>query len=132
MSRYIDADRAIESLFDYCNGKKTIGQCIDDTPTEEVKPIVYGEWIKVKKVPCYDIKGVRTLGVEYKCNKCGIIHTVIEDFGHYNFCPNCSADMRKKSEEDKSPCYTCPLDCDTTCEIYKMWLWKTEENEEEE
>ena len=50
MSRYIDADRAIESLFDYCNGKKTIGQCIDDTPTEEVNPIVYGKWININGI----------------------------------------------------------------------------------
>lgn len=34
-------------------------------------------------------------------------------------------------KKDKSPCYTCTLDCDTTCEIYKMWLQKTEESEEQ-
>lgn len=38
MGRLIDDDRVIESLFDYCNGKKTLGQCIDDTPTEEAIP----------------------------------------------------------------------------------------------
>lgn len=38
MGRLIDDGRVIESLFDYCNGKKTLGQCIDDTPTEEAIP----------------------------------------------------------------------------------------------
>jgi len=43
-------------------------------------------------------------------------------------------DKAEREEETiiNSPCYTCPFDCDTTCEIYKRWLWKTEENEEEE
>ena len=77
MSRYIDADRAIESLFDYCNGKKTIGQCIDDTPTEEVNPIVYGKWI--------NINGIKS------CNQCGIGISSPYD----NFCPNCGSRMRE-------------------------------------
>lgn len=29
----IDINEVIKSLFDYCNGKKTIGQCIDDVQT---------------------------------------------------------------------------------------------------
>ena len=32
----------------------------------------------------------------------------------------------------ESPCKTCTLECDTSCEIYKMWIQKTEESEEEE
>ncbi len=35
-------------------------------------------------------------------------------------------------KKDTYPCYTCTLDCDTTCEIYERWLQKTEESEEEE
>lgn len=31
--RLIDRNEVIKSLFDYHNGKKTIGQCIDDVPT---------------------------------------------------------------------------------------------------
>ena len=31
--RLIDENEAIKSLFDYNKGKKTIGQCINDTPT---------------------------------------------------------------------------------------------------
>lgn len=36
MSRYVDTRELIRSLFDYADGKKSVGQCIDDTPTAEV------------------------------------------------------------------------------------------------
>lgn len=95
MSRYIDADRAIESLFDYCNGKKTIGQCIDDTPTEEVKPIVYGEWIHREELFDDEEKPRMVWG----CKKCGFSLKSIHD--KRNFCPNCGADMRNEREEEE-------------------------------
>ena len=31
--RLIDENEAIKSLFDYHKGKKTMGQCVNDTPT---------------------------------------------------------------------------------------------------
>jgi len=92
MSRYINADRAIESLFDYCNGKKTIGQCIDDTPTEDVKPIVYGEWL---------IHKAYQGGIEeewFQCSKCGWENALLIP---RNFCPKCGTTMKKKSEEEE-------------------------------
>lgn len=55
----------------------------------------YGE----EKVEVYDLAGVKTWAKKYICSECGFIHTVIEDFGHYNFCPNCGADMRAKQDE---------------------------------
>lgn len=36
MSRYVNTRELIRSLFDYADGKKSVGQCIDDTPTAEV------------------------------------------------------------------------------------------------
>ena len=41
----------------------------------------------------YDIKGVRTFASKYKCSECGFVHTVIEDLGIYEYCPNCGAKM---------------------------------------
>ena len=35
MGRLIDTSDLVKSLFDYENGKKTLGQCIDDTPTAQ-------------------------------------------------------------------------------------------------
>lgn len=49
-----------------------------------------GKWIKVGEIEgIYDIEGVRTRGIKYQCPHCGFIHTVIEDFGIYSYCPNC-------------------------------------------
>lgn len=55
-----------------------------------------GEWIfKERREPVYDISGVKTWGIAYMCSECGFIHTVIEDFGQYVYCPNCGADLRE-------------------------------------
>jgi len=35
MGRLIDTSDLVKSLFDYENGKKTLGQCVDDTPTAQ-------------------------------------------------------------------------------------------------
>ena len=52
-----------------------------------------GKWKLYKsKVDCYDIAGVKTWANTYRC-ECGFIHTVIEDFGKYDFCPNCGLEM---------------------------------------
>lgn len=89
MSRYIDADRAIESLFDYCNGKKTIGQCIDDTPTEEVKPIIY--YIeKLEKIKT-EIKKLRYGSDTYKNAIDDVVEIIDSEI----------TTMRKESEEEE-------------------------------
>lgn len=36
MNRYISTRELIRSLFDYADGKKSVGQCIDDTPPADV------------------------------------------------------------------------------------------------
>lgn len=46
----------------------------------------------------YDIMGVKTYAEAYKCSNCGFIHSVIEDFGHYAYCPNCGCAM--EGEDD--------------------------------
>lgn len=63
-----------------------------------------GRWEHYEhREPQYDIEGYKTWAEAYKCSNCGFIHTVIEDFGHYAFCPNCGADMR----EAKNGCDDC-------------------------
>ena len=58
-----------------------------------------GKWIfKERREPVYDISGVKTWGIAYMCSECRFIHTVIEDFGQYVFCPNCGADNRGENE----------------------------------
>ena len=65
----------------------------------EAELVRHGEWILMeRREPQYDIMGVKTWGVAYRCSECGFVHSVIEDFGHYVFCPNCGADMRGEAE----------------------------------
>lgn len=53
-----------------------------------------GKWIYVeRKEPQYDIAGVRTWAVVYKCSECGFLHTVIENSGIYDYCPKCGTEM---------------------------------------
>ena len=53
MGRLIDTSDLVKSLFDYENGKKTLGQCIDDTPTAqpEDKCSECDAWNKYKNYP---------------------------------------------------------------------------------
>lgn len=59
-----------------------------------------GKWIyHERREPVWDITGVKTWGVAYRCPECSFIHSVIEDFGIYSYCPNCGADMRGEQDE---------------------------------
>lgn len=76
---------AVEIIEDLCIKK-------EHTAVERPK----GKWELYKsKVDCYDVAGVKTWANKYRCCNCGFIHTVIEDFGHYDFCPNCGTGMRE-------------------------------------
>ena len=101
MSRYIDADditKRIQSRIGYFemyypNDTKNIGELqncleiVNETPTADVKPIVYGKWIKT---------GIRG---EIKCSVCGMTENSTDVLG--NFCWYCGSDMRKESEEEE-------------------------------
>lgn len=54
-----------------------------------------GKWIhyKYRSLLC-DIPGEGTWVHDYRCSKCGFIHTVTDDIGGHLFCPHCGADMR--------------------------------------
>ena len=59
-----------------------------------------GKWVFYEdRAPVWDIAGEKTWAREYKCSECGFVHSVIEDFGQYTFCPNCGADMRGETDE---------------------------------
>lgn len=87
MSRYIDADK-----IQYKNGIVT-RLAIEEMPTAEVKPIVYGEWIHREELFDDEEKPRMVWG----CNKCWFSIKSIHD--KRNFCPNCGAIMRKESKE---------------------------------
>lgn len=54
-----------------------------------------GAWIRHTRVePVYSIDGVKTWGMKCQCNQCTFTTIAVEDFGYYDICPNCGADMR--------------------------------------
>lgn len=59
-----------------------------------------GKWIpyKYRSLLC-DIPGEGTWVHDYRCSKCGFIHTVTDDIGGHLFCPHCGADMREGDHE---------------------------------
>ena len=81
---------------DWYEGEKDIA-LIDFFPVSEaINPSAErrGRWVHYEhREPQYDIEGYKTWAEEYQCSNCGFIHTVIEDFGHYAFCPRCGARM---------------------------------------
>lgn len=71
---------------------------IMDMPPVMTEPKM-GRWMRKTKVEgVYDIAGIKTWGVKCQCEKCDFTTTVIEDFGYYNYCPNCGAKMQEVEE----------------------------------
>lgn len=64
-------------------------------PKEKTKKWEYIE----RKESKYDIDGKKTWAAVYKCPNCGFLHTVIENFGLYRYCPDCGWDMRGEHNE---------------------------------
>ena len=80
----------------YHMGFKAGQQNLIDQGYEEIR---HGRWVHYEhREPQYDLMGVKTWAEAYKCSNCGFIHSVIEDFGHYAFCPNCGAKMEVETE----------------------------------
>ena len=101
--RLIDADELkanVNNWYDLVNSfgqtniqlsHKDILAKIDNMPTIETKPIIYGEWLIYKAY-----QG----GIEekwFQCSKCGWENALLIP---RNFCPKCGADMRKEREEE--------------------------------
>lgn len=114
--RLIDADE-LKALYDdpeFAGEKwsvpiRVILANIDDMPT--IYPVKHGRWVHyAHRELQYDISGVKSWGEEYQCSNCGFVHSVIEDFGHYAYCPNCGAHMMDGTQ--KKPCDDCQqFDC---------------------
>ena len=87
------------------NAGKFVKNAIDGEPPtfEEIleePERKHGKWeFYEDRAPVWDIAGEKTWARAYKCSECGFVHSVIEDFGRYVFCPNCGADMREDEQE---------------------------------
>lgn len=109
--RLIDADELIESIkeelwhwdtVDGINATTVLKQTISDInnmPSAQPER-KRGEWeFYEDRSPVWDIAGEKTWARAYKCSECGFVHAVIEDFGIYQYCPQCGADMREDNHE---------------------------------
>ena len=84
-TRYIDTAKLIKSVKKQVEDEDDIEDIIyliNETPTEDVAPIVLGKWIKC--------------GTNYKCSNCGK-HDDIEG----NYCWFCGAKMEGDTYEKK-------------------------------
>ena len=91
MAEYIEREAVLEAA------KKShlyfdIKPIINSIPAADVRPVVRGKWVD-NKVAFY-------LG----CSECGCyleyaVDTFLDYGDHYNFCPNCGADMRAEEGE---------------------------------
>lgn len=92
----ISRQAAKETVCSLCRweGTENCDECehpIYDIPSAQKR----GNWIDGEyKEPIYDLHGTKTWAITYKCSECGFIHTVIENFGSYSYCPNCGASMK--------------------------------------
>ena len=98
--RLIDADAMNEELFyKQLGGKDTLitAECafnmINEQPTVEAKPVVYGKWIDTQ--PDYHPVCGNNAHV---CSICGDYYTTEPE--DLFFCPRCGADMRKKVQDE--------------------------------
>lgn len=59
-------------------------------PEKKEPPKIWSKWEWRGCVrPVFDIAGVESWAVRYRCPRCGFTHTFIQDHGHYVFCPSC-------------------------------------------
>lgn len=68
--------------------RKHIRKMVEGIPAADVRPVVYGEWVKNEK---QDKESISC------CSACG--YPVSPFWAESNFCPNCGADMRGKANE---------------------------------
>lgn len=89
MARYIDADKLMEIFCEDClyssdckDGYCVEREIVNSVPTEDVQPVVHGEWID--ECPYLDI--IQSM---YSCSNCG----ARIDYPT-NYCAKCGAKMR--------------------------------------
>lgn len=94
MSKYIDADKAIKDyarygikhFYDATDLEAILNEC----PAADVAEVRHGRWIVLGE----QIEN-QTFD-ECKCSECGCVEYFNKGWKHFNYCPNCGADMRSK------------------------------------
>lgn len=99
MARYIDADElfyeiqrlgvTISGRDVFSEAKDDILRIIDECPTADVEPVIYGKW--EDKHHIIPLDNVTLTGTYPTCSLCGYAEVGMTK--HTNFCPNCGAEM---------------------------------------
>ena len=93
MAKYVD----VEKVFcadcedrDRC-GSPDVFCDVHSMPAADVAPVVRGEWIS---------RFAKHWKGKDECGECGFHERDHRDLSHYNYCPNCGADMRERMGDD--------------------------------
>lgn len=105
MGRYIDYDaidyrndRLHDKSEEFLNGVIYMAQRIEEAPSIDIEP-KRGEWIGYNADKGDDWLRSDGEPIFLVCNKCH--GTVMNNTSaHWNFCPNCGADMRERKESE--------------------------------
>lgn len=86
MSRYIDAEKLTDSIFDWDMTIEdlyySLCKLVDDVPTADVQEVKHGTW-----------ENTNTPN-QLRCSNCEIIHFIAQyPHGETNYCPNCGTRM---------------------------------------
>ena len=118
MSRFIDADALKKSYgmadkcsdcvtnsrdcqFNFTFTKMDFCGWIDDAPTADVVEVLHGKWEECEIVQEDGDYKIIEEWQSARCSVCGKYHTTpyMYHFDHFNYCPNCGADMRGETDE---------------------------------
>lgn len=93
MAEYIEREKVMYALLNEQYGY-LCEDAIRTIPAADVRPVVRGKWIdRDDKYYGWNM---------WACSACGEEFVLTEgtpDMNEYHFCPNCGADMRKKTDE---------------------------------
>ena len=104
MSRYIDAEYDLHKLpfyYDFSDDELiAIRSALKGIPTADVVEVACGEWEECEIVQEHLDEPIIDEWQSARCSVCGKYHTTpyMYYFDHFNFCPNCGADMRGGTE----------------------------------
>ena len=104
MAKYIDREALVEwlkriPLKDLSDGRGLCRVIFEDDFKRAIKkipkgiivdvaPVRHGRWVEKEKY---------TFGIMYDCSLCE--NRILDNGHHWNYCPNCGADMRGSNDE---------------------------------
>ena len=106
MAEYIEREAAYAELTGYYHHRtevqhKALREALERIPAADVKPVVRGEWIYGKEIAREYLAG-ECIAIDYEDIFCSVCKMRYRPYvGNFNYCPNCGADMRGKTDEER-------------------------------